>query len=50
MPEITQEINSECTVYEPAPEEIGCCLRCDVDISTPDHPHGLCSVCEEVGQ
>lgn len=48
MPEISDEINSSCTIYEPSADEIGCCRRCDCDISIPDHPSSLCSVCDEV--
>lgn len=46
MPEITAEINSECTIYEPAPHEIGFCRQCDVEISTHDAHDGLCAVCD----
>jgi hypothetical protein len=48
MPEITEEINSTSTIYEPDAHQLGCCTRCDCDISLPDAPHGLCAVCEEV--
>lgn len=48
MDEDEQEINSSCTVYEPSSSEIGCCRKCDCDISIPDAPYGLCAVCEEV--
>lgn len=47
MPETAQAINSDCTIYEPEDHEIGCCVRCDCDISLPDAPTGLCHVCEE---
>ena len=50
MNDNTPIINSNCTIYEPEGLEIGCCDRCDCDISIPDHPHGLCTVCEEVAQ
>ena len=46
MYENTQEINSECTVYEPAPEEISFCAHCDVEISIHDAHEGLCAVCD----
>jgi len=42
------EINSYCTVLEPETHEIGCCRKCDCDISIPDAHDGLCAVCEEV--
>ena len=42
------EINSDCTLYEPEPHEIGCCRKCDIEISLPDAHDGLCAVCEEV--
>lgn len=49
MPESFQEINSECTVYEPSTEEIGYCACCDVEISIHDAHDGLCVHCDHAG-
>ena len=46
MPEINEEINSACTVYEPSAAEMGCCTLCDCDISIYDHPDGICTFCD----
>lgn len=35
---------------EPRPEEIGQCTRCDVDISLPDAPKGLCAHCARMAR
>lgn len=46
MNEFDQEINADCTTYEPSPAEIGFCSCCDVEISIHDAHDGLCAVCD----